>query len=148
MGCGTENPSSLHIQPYRLGDDVYADVIFDERHIGGPGLTHGGAIAAACDEVLGFLVWVIGVPAVTRSLTIDYLSPMPLGEAVRITARVDDEKGRVALVSARGICGETTRFTAQGVYVKVPLEHFDDYGTLQDPVAIIEENLARESGAG
>lgn len=147
MGCGTENTSGLHIQPYRSGDEIYADVTFDERHIGGPGLAHGGAIAAACDEVLGFLVWVIGTPAVTRALSIDYLNPVPLGEVHRITARVDEEKDRAVLVSARGTSGDTVRFMAHGVYVKVALAHFDDYGTLEDPVADIQQNLARESGA-
>ena len=110
-------------------------------------MTHGGAIAAACDEVLGFLVWVIGTPAVTRALTIDYLNPVPLGEVHRISARVDEEKGRVVHVSARGTSGDTVRFTAHGVYVKVPFAHFDDYGTLQDPVAEVKQKLARESGA-
>jgi acyl-coenzyme A thioesterase PaaI-like protein len=148
MGCGTENASGLHIQPFRSGDEVFADVTFDERHIGGPGLAHGGAIAAACDEVLGFLVWVIGTPAVTRALTIDYLNPVPLGEAHRISARVDEEKGRAVHVSARGISGDTVRFTAHGVYVKVPFEHFDGFGALEDPVGDVQQKLARESGIG
>lgn len=147
MGCGSDNPAALHIQPYRVGDEVFADVTFDQRHIGGPGLAHGGAIAAACDEVLGFLMWVIGVPAVTRSLTIDYLKPVPLGDVQRITARVDKEHGGAVHVSARGVSGDTVRFTAHGVFVKVAFEHFDGYGPLADPVADIKEKLARETGA-
>lgn len=60
MGCGPQNPHGLQLVAYRSGDTVYADVTFDERHIGAPGLAHGGAIAAACDDVLGFALWIAG----------------------------------------------------------------------------------------
>lgn len=73
---------------------------------------------------------------------------MPLGEAHRISARVDEEKGRVVHVSAREISGETVRFTAHGVYVKVAFEHFDGCGALEDPVGDVQQKLARESGTG
>lgn len=146
FGCGPKNDSGLRIEPWRLGDEIYADVTFDERHVGGPGLTHGGAIAAACDEVLGFMVWVIGAPAVTRSLTVDYLAPMPLGETVRITARMDGEKGRAIFLSATGKRGDTTVFTANGVYVRVSFEHFAPHGELETAEDELREQLARESG--
>lgn len=68
----------LHLVVYRSADTVYTDVTFDERHIGAPGLAHGGAVAAACDDVLGFTLWIAGTPAVTRSLTVEYLLPVPL----------------------------------------------------------------------
>src|ERR1700760_3290341 len=101
-GCGSENGSGFHLEVWRAGDEIYTDLAFDERHIGGPGLAHGGAIAAACDELLGFTVWLIGAPAVTRALSIDYLTPVPLHETHRMTAKVDGEKGRAIHVSAKG----------------------------------------------
>ena len=58
MGCGPDNPHGLGLVVYRSADVVYADVTFDERHIGAPGLAHGGAVAAACDDVLGFTLWI------------------------------------------------------------------------------------------
>lgn len=146
-GCGGENESGFHLEVWRLGDEIYTDVAFDERYLGGPGLAHGGAIAAACDELLGFTVWLIGAPAVTRALTIDYLSPVRLHETHRITAKVDGEKGRAIHVSAKGTSGgEKVSFTANGVYVRVPFEHFDGFGTLATSVTDLEEKLARESG--
>ena len=65
MGCGPDNPHGLRLVVHRSGDAVYTDVTFDERHIGAPGLAHGGAVAAACDDVLGFTLWIAGTPAVT-----------------------------------------------------------------------------------
>ena len=146
FGCGSDNFSALRLRPFRVGDHIYADIAFDERHTGGPGLAHGGAIAAACDEVLGFTGWLIGAPAVTRSLTVDYLSPVPLHQTHRITAKVDEERGRAIHVSAEGKHGDTVAFTARGVYVRVPYEHFTAFGEIPTPVEELQRLLKKESG--
>ena len=93
MGCGPDNPHGLGLVVYRSADVVYADVTFDERHIGAPGLAHGGAVAAACDDVLGFTLWIAGTPAVTRALTVEYLQPVPLHQPHRITAHITGRRG-------------------------------------------------------
>jgi acyl-coenzyme A thioesterase PaaI-like protein len=147
FGCGGENASGFHLEVWRTGDEIYTDFAFDERHIGGPGLAHGGAIAGVCDELLGFTVWLIGAPAVTRALTIDYLAPVPLHEIHRITAKVDGEKGRAVHVSATGVSsGGKLSFTASGIYVRVSFEHFGGFGTMPTPPNELQEKLARESG--
>lgn len=53
MGCGQDNPQGMKMAVYRFGDRVFSDITFDERHLGAPGLAHVGAIAAACDGLLG-----------------------------------------------------------------------------------------------
>ncbi len=147
-GCGSENASGFHLEVWRTGDEIYTDFAFDERHIGGPGLTHGGAIAGVCDELLGFSVWLIGAPAVTRALKLDYLAPVPLHETHRITAKVDGEKGRAIHISAKGtscVSGKSS-FTATGIYVRVAFEHFDGFGTIPTPPDELALKLAQESG--
>lgn len=146
FGCGTENSSGLGIQPFRMREHVYADIAFDERHIGGPGLAHGGAIAAACDEILGFTTWLIGAPAVTRALSIDYLAPVPLHQTHRMTAKVDEERGRAIHVSVKGTRGDDVAFTARGVYVRVGFEHFTAFGEIPTPLDELQQQLDRESG--
>lgn len=146
FGCGTDNSSGLRMQPFRMGDHIYADIAFDERHIGAPGLTHGGAIAAACDELFGFISWLIGAPAVTRALSIDYLAPVPLHQTHRITATIDEERGRAIHVSVKGTRGDDVVFTAHGVYVRVAFEHFTAFGEIPTPVGELQQQLDRESG--
>jgi len=146
FGCGTANSAGLGIQPYRVGDQIYADIAFDERHIGAPGLAHGGAIAAACDEILGFTLWIIGAPAVTRALSVDYLAPVALHQTHRMTATVEEERGRAIHVSVRGARGDDTAFSARGVYVRVPYEHFTAFGEIPTPVDELQRRLDRESG--
>ena len=131
MGCGPENPSGLRLAVYRQRDEVYADVTFDERHIGAPGLAHGGAIAAACDDLLGFTLWIAGTPAVTRNLAVEYLAPVPLHQTHRISARISARRRRALHVHGEGV-GEDgiTRFTATAVFIAVEPEHFAAHGDI------------------
>ncbi|MFZ2243079.1 MAG: PaaI family thioesterase [Gordonia amarae] len=131
MGCGPDNPNGLQMTVFLSGQQVYTDVTFDERQAGAPGLAHGGAIAAACDDLFGFTLWIAGTPAVTRDLAIAYRLPVPLHEPHRIVARIDRREGRALHVSATGT-GEddVVRFTATATFVAVDAEHFAAHSDL------------------
>ena len=131
MGCGPDNPHGLQMEVFRSGQQVYTDLVFDERHGGAPGLAHGGAIAAACDDLFGFTLWIVGTPAVTRNLAIGYVLPVPLHHPHRIVARVDSREGRALHVSATGTGQDgIVRFTATAMFVAVDVEHFAAHGDL------------------
>lgn len=131
MGCGPNNPNGLQMTVFRSGHHVYTDVMFDERHAGAPGLAHGGAIAAACDDLFGFTLWIAATPAVTRNLAVGYRQPVPLHQPHRIVARVDSREGRALHVSATGTGQDgIVRFTATAMFVAVSFEHFAAHGDL------------------
>lgn len=135
MGCGEDNPNGLHLEVHLHGDHVYADLQFDERHSGAPGLAHGGAISAACDDIMGCTLWIAETPAVTRTLTVEYRRPVPLHTPVHITASLVDETDRALFIEANGTVGDTTYFAAEAVFVKVDLSHFlrhGDWGATAD----------------
>ncbi|MCX6468730.1 MAG: PaaI family thioesterase [Corynebacteriales bacterium] len=127
MGCGPENSSGLQLEVYRDSDRVYADHSFTEKHVGGPGLAHGGAISAACDDIMGFTLWIAGTPAVTRTLTVKYRRPVPLRVPVRLTAWIDKSTDRMLHIGASGTVEGETYFSATGEFVKVDLSHFARY---------------------
>ncbi len=146
MGCGPDNPNGLHMKVFRLGQQVYTDVAFDERHAGAPGLAHGGAIAAACDDLFGFTLWIAGTPAVTRNLAINYLQPVPLHQLHRISAHIQAREGRALHVSATGTGqDDVVRFTATARFVAVSAEHFAAHGDLGEFGDMLAR-FARESG--
>ncbi|MCX2715391.1 PaaI family thioesterase [Mycolicibacterium sp. J2] len=148
MGCGLDNPHGLQLEVFRCGDEVFADLVFDERHIGAPGLAHGGAIAAACDDVLGFSLWIAATPAVTRRLTVDYLQPVPLGCTHRLTARIASREGRALHVDGVGVGVDgVTRFTASAVFITVDAAHFAAHGDISGFGELFAE-LTRYGGAG
>ena len=50
---------------------MVAEVAFEDRHVGAPGIAHGGAVATVFDDLFGFLLYAVAELAVTRSLQVD-----------------------------------------------------------------------------
>lgn len=133
MGCGPGNRAGLQMRIHRHGDEVFTDIVFDTRQAGAPGLVHGGAVAAACDDLFGFVLHVVETPAVTRSLQVDYRAPVPLGVPHRITARQERRDGRKLYLVAEGVAPDgTVRFTAEALFLAVTRAHFERFGTFED----------------
>lgn len=125
MVCGQVNPDSWHLTAFRRGEEVECAFTFDQRHEGGPGLAHGGAVAAVCDDVLGHVLTLLGQPAVTRRLEVDYLKPVLLGEEHTLVGRVESVEGRKIWLTLEALALDgQPRFTARGLFIRVGLEHF------------------------
>ena len=130
LGCGAENPHGHHLVVTRDGQDaVAATHTFDARHVGAPGIAHGGAVATVFDDLYGFLLYSIGELAVTRKLDIEYLRPVLLSVEYTLRARLVERVGRkihmaATLESANG--DPTARSNA--LFVTVDIEHFNSQG--------------------
>lgn len=103
------------------------------EHQGAPGIAHGGVVAAAFDEVLGGLHWVLGVPWVTGRLLSEFVRPVPVGTELDLRAEVVSIAGRRAY--CRGWAyqadeeAESALYArAAGVFVVVDLTHFSIHG--------------------
>lgn len=125
MVCGPDAATGYHLHPERRGDEVVADFTFGPVHAGAPNLAHGGAVAAVCDDLLGHVIRLVGVAAVTRRLEVDYRLPVVLGEPHALRARLDERDGRKLWISgeATGADG-AVRFRARGLFIRVGVEHF------------------------
>lgn len=113
------------MQVWREGDAVRARHVFDERHVGAPGIAHGGAVATVLDDLFGFLLYLIGEPAVTRHLEVGYRAPVLLGIPYLLEAGVQRREGRKLFVRAQGTDeGGAVVVEAAAVFVVVGLDHF------------------------
>jgi acyl-coenzyme A thioesterase PaaI-like protein len=125
FGCG-DNPIGFQLpHPEEEGADRYETTFsFDERHQGGPGLVHGGLVAALLDEVCGLLVTWYRFPSVTGRMFLHYRRPVPINRPLLTRAFVEDEKGRRVYI--RGEVWDTDELLAEArmAFVHVPLEHF------------------------
>ena len=132
FGCGPEQPHGLQLQvTVGEGVTVEARLTVAEAHQGAPGLAHGGVIAAAFDEALGALLWVVRQPAVTARLTTTYRHPLPVGESLHIVATCTGISRRLIRTTARGWIGQadgTLAAEAEALFAVVPLEHFTTFG--------------------
>jgi len=140
LGCGPDAPQGYHLSVRRDGDEgVVAEHVFEDRHSGAPGIAHGGAVATVVDDVLGFLLYVVRAPGVTRRLEVDYLKPVLVGVPYTVRGRLDRRDGRKVWVSCE--CTDPqgiVAFRATGLFVLVDLSHFSAGSTSgdgQSPVA-------------
>lgn len=124
FGCGAEHPTGLHIQMAGGNDRVVGSFEVTSHHQGAPGLAHGGVIAAAMDEGMGFLLWLLATPAVTAKLEIDYVKPVPVGSRLDLEGRLDRVEGRRIHASMLGRIDGEVAVRSRALYIKVPIEHF------------------------
>jgi hypothetical protein len=79
------------------------------------------------DDLLGFLLYRVGQPAVTRSLTIDYLAPVLLEVPYQLRAHITGAEGRKLFVEAAvtGAAGEDVA-RARALFLLVDVAHFSN----------------------
>lgn len=124
-GCG-DAPDGLHLPlPEAEGSTRYsARFRFDGRHQAGPGLVHGGLVAAALDEACGLLATWYRFPAVTARLSVRYRRPVPINTELELEAGVHGDRGRQIELEAELRAGTEVLAEARGTWLHVPLAHF------------------------
>lgn len=134
LGCGSDNPHGHRISARRRGDGVIADHIFDRRHMGAPGIAHGGAVMTVLDDMVGMLLFVIGEMAVTRKLDTEFFSPTLLDTRYEVQASLRSREGRKLRVSAEIRHPESRErvAAADGLFIAVDVGHFQ---AAQHPLA-------------
>ncbi|MHA4855124.1 PaaI family thioesterase [Rhodococcus sp. MSC1_016] len=125
LGCGPANPHGHALSVRRCGDGVVAHHLFDQRHVGAPGIAHGGAVATVIDDLFGFLLYTVGELAVTRRLDLDYLAPVLLATPYTLHADIRSRDGRKLNLAARIEDIEARSVaTATALFIVVEVEHF------------------------
>lgn len=109
-----------------------ATATFGAAYEGPPGCVHGGFIAAAFDEVLGSAQSLSGQPGMTGRLSIDYRSPTPLHEPLRITATFERTEGRKVFVTGTLHAGNRLCAEAQGLFISIDFQRFADLRQRRD----------------
>lgn len=113
FGCGPENPAGLGLELDLTGDEVTGTITLDARHEGAPGLAHGGTIAAILDDAVGRLMYLTGLPAVTRRLEVDYLRRVEIGPPLTVHAQVG-ERSEGSLIAVAELTRADGRTLALG----------------------------------
>jgi acyl-coenzyme A thioesterase PaaI-like protein len=104
FGCGLANVFGLHLEAEPDGEGaVSARFFVKQDHQGPPGAAHGGVMASGLDEAMALAVHGAGVHAVTVRLEVVFRAPAPVGEFVRVTARIDERDGELVRVSAAAV---------------------------------------------
>jgi acyl-coenzyme A thioesterase PaaI-like protein len=124
---GLANPLAPPMTIVKTGERTAEGIVtFGSAYEGPPGHVHGGFIAAAFDEVLGFVQSLSGRPGMTGTLIVRYRKPTPLHTELRFTAEYVRSEGRklftVSQVFANGVlCAE-----AEGIFVSIERARFEE----------------------
>jgi len=120
---GRSNPTSVEMDVrFDTGDtggEIIADVVLRRAFEGAPGRAHGGIVAAAFDDVTGFVIAQIQEPAFTGELTVRYLAPVPVDEPLEIRARLDGRERRKLFISGEVISDGAVIATCRAIYITV-----------------------------
>lgn len=90
----------LEVSFMRDGTSARAEFVADALLEGPPTAVHGGIVAWIFDVILGVLVQAQGEGAVTKSLSVSYVRPTPLGVPLVTEARLVKVEGRHTAVEA------------------------------------------------
>lgn len=99
------------------------------RYQGPPGHAHGGIIATILDEAMGKVNKFRSVVALTKSMEIEYLKPVPLGKPLLVEGLERSMRGRKHVNSAEIRDGEgATLARSRGVFIAIdPARMFAKY---------------------
>jgi acyl-coenzyme A thioesterase PaaI-like protein len=124
---GLANPLAPPITIGRAGDNkAVATVTFGSAYEGAPGCVHGGFVAGAFDEVLGFVQSLSGKGGMTGTLTIRFTNPTPLHTELYFEAEIERIEGRKIFTVGRLFAGDVMTAEAHGLFISVDEQKFQD----------------------
>jgi acyl-coenzyme A thioesterase PaaI-like protein len=99
--CGPANPIGLQLT-FRLDDEICRSEFTPlPQHCGYDGVTHGGIIFSALDDVMANWMFLKGSRAYTAKCDIRYKGPLPVGTTVRLEGVCIRERARLVLMQGR-----------------------------------------------
>ena len=137
---GRSNPLAPPIDVRAQDGRVYAEAVFGSAYEGPPGCLHGGYVAAAFDEVLGYAQSLTGTPGMTGRLEVVYRSPTPLHTPLRFEAWVESVAGRKITARCTLHAGQRLCAEAVGLFISIKPGTFERL--------IVEREKAEGSGGG
>lgn len=96
FGCGHDNPHGMRLK-FSLDEESRQAIChfkLSRKYTGPPGYAHGGIIATILDEAMGKVNKFRNVLALTGSMEIKYLRPVPLGQPLTVTSAEERVDGR------------------------------------------------------
>jgi uncharacterized protein (TIGR00369 family) len=127
--CGIATPIGLKLAFYDYEDGtVRAEFTPGEEHQSYPGVLHGGIICALLDETIGRVLVPLDLWAMTVSMNVRFIKPVPLGqpltvvgELVTLRSRTMEGRGEIRLADG------TVAATAEAKYIRLTADRVDEF---------------------
>jgi len=99
--CGPANPIGLRLSFDLDGEVCRSEFTPEEHHCGYDGVTHGGIIFSALDDVMANWLFLKGIRAYTAKCDIRYKGTLPVGTTVLLEGFCIKEKSRLAVLQGK-----------------------------------------------
>ena len=118
---GEPEGDRYRVRYYKNGQqELRARIWFGPETEGPPGHSHGGAMAAVLDEVLGLAAWTADYAIVVGNLNISFRNLLPLGAVVTVESTVVSAQGRKVMVHGKICQGDTVFASAECLCITIP----------------------------
>lgn len=125
FACGPGNPSGLHMEFYKDGDEIVSRWDPSENYQGFHDILHGGIQATMMDEIASWVVFVMfDTAGMTYQLNTRFRKPVHISKGlITVRARMVRQEKRIAEIEARLYDGEEN-LCAEGLanYFVMPRE--------------------------
>ncbi len=111
--CGPDNPIGLQLSFHLNNDICRSEFTPQNNHCGYDGVTHGGIIYSALDDVMANWLFLKGVRAYTAKCNIRYKGPLPVGTTVALEGICIKEKARLAILQGKMIRQDNGELVAE-----------------------------------
>ncbi len=132
FGCGKDNSDGMRLKFVVDADNRRTTCKFrlSKRYQGPPGHTHGGVIAVILDEAMSKINKLRSVIALTKTMEIEFLRPVPLGVELTAVGYERSVRGRKHrnVAEIRNASGEVLA-KGEGLFIAIDAEKmFAKYG--------------------
>jgi uncharacterized protein (TIGR00369 family) len=125
FGCGKDNPGGMHLKFVIDADhrQTICNFRLSKRYQGPPGHTHGGIITVILDEAMSKVNKLRSVIALTKTMEIEFLRPVPLGVELTAVGYERSVRGRKHrnVAEIRNASGEVLA-RGEGLFIAVDAE--------------------------
>jgi acyl-coenzyme A thioesterase PaaI-like protein len=120
---GRSNPLAPPLHLEMGGDVVRGHAVWTAAYEGPPGCLHGGFVAAAFDDLMGFAQMLSGSAGYTGTLTVRMRRPTPLDRRIDYEAGLDRVNGRKIICWGRSYDGDALLAEAEILFVAPRDDH-------------------------
>ncbi|HBA59256.1 MAG TPA: PaaI family thioesterase [Elusimicrobia bacterium] len=101
IACGQDNPAGLRLKFKKQADGTVKAAAFCFGELSGyDGLLHGGVAALMLDSAMANCLFASGITALTAEMKVRYKSPVRIGRAVELSARLDADHDPLFLLQS------------------------------------------------
>ena len=118
---GEPDGNRYRVRYYKTAEqELRARIWFGPETEGPPDHSHGGAMAAVMDEVLGLAAWAAGYSIVVGNLNVSFRNLLPLEKVVTVESKVVSAEGRKVMVHGQLCDGDTVFVEAECLCITIP----------------------------